>query len=127
MYPRLLWEVREEIAGALEEIFNTSLVTGEVPYIWRIVNVDLLLKKYSRDRPGDFDKVTKYIDEGSAVDVLYMGFRIGAGTLAVCYVLKSLDMNVEDTISKFADDLRIGGVVDGEEDGLRIKSDIDQL
>ena len=31
VYPRMLWEAREEIAGPLAEIFESSIVTGEVP------------------------------------------------------------------------------------------------
>ena len=38
VYPRTLWEAREEIAGPLAEIFE-SIVTGEVPEDWRVANV----------------------------------------------------------------------------------------
>ena len=51
--PRLLWETREDIAGALNQIFNASLATGEVANEWRTVNVVLLLKKDFRDKPGN--------------------------------------------------------------------------
>eukprot|EP00061_Rhincodon_typus_P009021 g32165.t1 len=66
MYPRLLLETREEIAGDLAEIFNISLVIHEVPDDWRVANVVPLFKKGSRDRPGN------YIDEGHAVDFVFM-------------------------------------------------------
>ncbi|PLS49478.1 hypothetical protein CYV29_15670, partial [Carnobacterium maltaromaticum] len=126
IYPRLLREAREEIAGALTDIFAASLNTGEVPEDWRIANVVPLFKKGSRDNPGNyrpvsltsvvgkllekilrdriyshleenglisdrqhgfvqgrscltnliefFEEVTKLIDEGRAVDVIYMDF-----------------------------------------------------
>ena len=48
--PRLLWEAREEIAGALTQIFNSSLATGEVPDDWRTANMVPLFKKRSRDK-----------------------------------------------------------------------------
>eukprot|EP00061_Rhincodon_typus_P000631 g12266.t1 len=51
IYPRLLREVREEIAGALTEIFAASLRMGEVPEEWRIANVVPLFKKGSKDNP----------------------------------------------------------------------------
>ena len=36
VYPRTLWEAREEIAGPLAEIFESSIDTGEVPEDWRV-------------------------------------------------------------------------------------------
>eukprot|EP00061_Rhincodon_typus_P016444 g44663.t1 len=39
IYPRMLREVDEEIAGALYKIFVFSLDTGEFPDDWKIVNV----------------------------------------------------------------------------------------
>ena len=117
---------KEEIAGALTQIFNSSLATGEVPDDWRTANVVLLFKKGCRDKPGNyrpvsltsvvekllekplkesiylhlerqslirdsqhgfvrgrscltnliefFEEVTRCVDEGSAVDVVYMDF-----------------------------------------------------
>eukprot|EP00061_Rhincodon_typus_P013906 g40573.t1 len=51
--PRLLKEAREEIAGALTNIFVSSLSTGEVPEDWQVANVVLLFKKGNRDNPGN--------------------------------------------------------------------------
>ena len=44
IYPRILRKARAEIAGALTEIFVSSLATGEVPEDWRIANVVPLFK-----------------------------------------------------------------------------------
>ena len=126
VYPRTLWEAREEIAGPLAEIFESSIVTGEVPEDWRVANVVPLCKKGCREKPGNyrpvrltsvvgkllegilrvrsyrhlemqglirnsqngfvtgescltnliefFEGVTKKVDEGSVVDVVYMDF-----------------------------------------------------
>ena len=49
IYPRILREAREDIAGALREIFVSSLATGEVPEDWRIANVVPLFKKGSKN------------------------------------------------------------------------------
>jgi len=124
--PRLLWEAREEIAGALTQIFNSILASGEVPEDWKTADVVPLFKKDNRDKPGNyrpvslmsvvekllekilkeriyllskrqclirdsqhgfvigrscltnmtdfFEHVINYVDEGSAVGVVYMDF-----------------------------------------------------
>ena len=43
-------EAREEIAGVLAIIFNSSLAAGEVPEVWRTANVVPLFKKGGRDK-----------------------------------------------------------------------------
>eukprot|EP00061_Rhincodon_typus_P005804 g25759.t1 len=50
IYPRLLREAKEEIAGALTKI---SLATGEVLGDRRVINVVPLFKKGNRDNPRD--------------------------------------------------------------------------
>ena len=58
IYPRLLRETRDVIAGPLTEIFVSSLDTGQVPEDWRIANVVPLFKKGSRDNPGNYRPVS---------------------------------------------------------------------
>ncbi|XP_059824288.1 uncharacterized protein LOC132393277 [Hypanus sabinus] len=58
MYPRLLWEVREEIAEPLTMIFASSMGTGEVPEDWRVADVVPSFKKGSRDSPGHYRPVS---------------------------------------------------------------------
>eukprot|EP00061_Rhincodon_typus_P017447 g46148.t1 len=53
IYPRLLREAREEIAGVLIKIFVSSLATGDVPECCRVANIVPLFKKGSRDNPGN--------------------------------------------------------------------------
>ena len=48
VYPRTLWKTREEIVGPRAEIFDSSIVTGEVPEDWRVANVVPLFKKGCR-------------------------------------------------------------------------------
>eukprot|EP00061_Rhincodon_typus_P008600 g31345.t1 len=45
IYPRMLKEAREEIAGVLTEIFVSSLVPGKVPENWTITNIVPFFKK----------------------------------------------------------------------------------
>ena len=54
--PRLLWETREDIAGALNQIFNASLATGEAADEWRTINVVPPFKKDFRDKPGNYSE-----------------------------------------------------------------------
>jgi len=77
--PRPLWVAREEIAGALTQIFNFSLstgevmmwrcrrwtgvntvrvYTGEVPEDWRTANEVPLFKKGYRNKPGNYRPVS---------------------------------------------------------------------
>jgi len=58
IYPRILREAKEEIAGALTEIFVSSLASGEVPEDWRIANVVPLFKKGRKDNPGNYRPVS---------------------------------------------------------------------
>ena len=49
------------------------------------------------------------------------------GPLLFVIYINDLDENVDGWISKFADDTKIGGVVDSVEGWQRIQRDIDQL
>eukprot|EP00061_Rhincodon_typus_P004266 g22160.t1 len=58
IYPRILREAREEIAGAWTEIFVSSLATGKVPEDWLIDNVVPLFKKGGKEIPANYRLVT---------------------------------------------------------------------
>eukprot|EP00061_Rhincodon_typus_P010608 g35031.t1 len=148
--PGLLREAREEIAGALIKMFVSSLATREVLEDWRVANVVSLFKKEKRDNPGNYrPEVTKVINEDRAVDVAYKNFSkafeyvpngrliqkikmhgihgIHIGTSAVCDIYKDLDENVGGWFSKFADNTKIGDIVDCVEGFQMVQQDIDQL
>eukprot|EP00061_Rhincodon_typus_P015144 g42662.t1 len=54
IYPRLIREAREEIAGALTKIFISSLAPGEILEDWHVASVVPLFKKVNRDNPGNY-------------------------------------------------------------------------
>eukprot|EP00061_Rhincodon_typus_P012728 g38638.t1 len=54
IYPRILRDATEQIAGALTDIFESLLATGEVLEDWRIANVVPLFKKGNRDNAGNY-------------------------------------------------------------------------
>ena len=53
-----MWEAREEIAGSLAKIFESSIVMAEVPEDWRVANVVPLFKKGCREKPGSYRPVS---------------------------------------------------------------------
>eukprot|EP00061_Rhincodon_typus_P014859 g42201.t1 len=67
------------------------------------------------------------VEKSPDLDGIYRGIlRISAGITVACDI-NDLDVNLGDLISKFKDDMKIGGVVGSEEDYRRIQRDIDQL
>ena len=58
VYPRTMWDAREVIAGSLAEIFESSVVMGEVPEDWRVANVVPFFKKGCREKPGNYRPVS---------------------------------------------------------------------
>ncbi|XP_062891826.1 uncharacterized protein LOC134339340 [Mobula hypostoma] len=73
MYPRLLWEVREEIADPLAIIFASSIGTGEAPEDWRVADVVPLFKKGSRDSPGNYRPVSLTSAVGKLMEKILRG------------------------------------------------------
>eukprot|EP00061_Rhincodon_typus_P001454 g14832.t1 len=49
------------------------------------------------------------------------------GPLLFIIYINYLDVNIRDMVSKFADDTKMRGVVDNEEDYLRVQRDLDQM
>ena len=56
--PKLLQELKEELALALAEIFNDSLRSGDIPADWRVSNVTLIFKKGQKSDPGNYRPVS---------------------------------------------------------------------
>ena len=58
VFPRTLWRLGRKLRGPLAEIFESSIVTGEVPEDWRVASVVPLFKKGCREKPGNYRPVS---------------------------------------------------------------------
>jgi hypothetical protein len=58
LYPRVLYEAREEIAEPLLMIYKKSIVSGKLPDDWKIADVVALYKKGSRSEVGNYRPVS---------------------------------------------------------------------
>ncbi len=56
--PKLLQELKEELAPVLAEVFNDSLRSGVVPSDWREANVTPIFKKGQKSDPGNYRPVS---------------------------------------------------------------------
>ena len=56
--PRVLKEVRDQVAPLLMEIFNKSLETGEVPEEWKVADITPIFKKGDRECPANFRPIS---------------------------------------------------------------------
>ncbi|PIK50830.1 putative RNA-directed DNA polymerase from mobile element jockey-like [Apostichopus japonicus] len=56
--PRILYELREEVAPALAKIFKMSLSYHSLPSDWKVAYVAPLFKKGSRSSPGNYRPVS---------------------------------------------------------------------
>jgi hypothetical protein len=115
IHPKLLFELRNEIAKPLALLYNKSLRTGEIPRDWRDATVTSLFKKGSRSDPGNYrpvsltsilgkilesiikDKILKHLIKFKLITDTQHGFTKGRSCLT--NLLEYLE-----TITKYLDD-----------------------
>jgi len=54
----MLLELSEDISEILAEIFNKSLLSGEVPYDWKLANVTAIFKKDDKFKASNYRPVS---------------------------------------------------------------------
>ena len=55
IHPRILYELRHEIATPLKILFETSYDLGQLPAEWKIGNITAILKKGNKSDPSIID------------------------------------------------------------------------
>ncbi len=58
IHPRILFELRENIAKPLTTIFNTSILTRKIPQEWKDAHVSSIFKKGNRQKPNNYRPVS---------------------------------------------------------------------
>jgi hypothetical protein len=100
IHAKLLYELQNELAGPLTEMFNLSLKSGRIPQDWRDARVTPLYKKGSKSNPENYhpvsltsiagkilesiikDHITKHIEEFKLIKSTQHGFTKGKSCLS---------------------------------------------
>ena len=92
-YPRVIKQVKHEIAKPLTILFNSSLQQGQIPQDWKLANITPIFKKGDRGLPSNYrpisltsiickilesiirDKLVTYLESNKLIHNTQHGFR----------------------------------------------------
>ncbi|KAF4796725.1 hypothetical protein TURU_081889 [Turdus rufiventris] len=134
IYPRVMRELADELAKPLSIIYQQSWLTGEVPDDCKLANVTPINKKGGKEDPGNYrpvsltsvlSKVTRLVNAGKAVDVVYLDFSKAFDTISHSILLEKVAAHSLD--SKFADDNKLGACLNLLEGRRALQRDLEWL